>query len=160
GLHSMLQTVRIPLNLFTGATLGSIRGVRLTFDKTGSGTIMVAEIRAAGSADDAVALKSPAMVVAPSAPVTQTAPLPQTTWAAGEVVAVQPALEPAGWWEVELRSTTPLPVQDAPAVLHIGDSDARGRRHPDGDLSHAFFLLSPEQLAALNGGEKVTLDHG
>src|SRR5262249_34468003 len=45
GLHSMLQTARIPLAAF-GVRLENTRGVRLTFDKTPTGAILVANIRA------------------------------------------------------------------------------------------------------------------
>ena len=45
GPHSMLQCVRIPLASF-GMSLGAIRGVRLTFDRTPRGAIYVANIRA------------------------------------------------------------------------------------------------------------------
>lgn len=44
--HSMLQTARIPLAGFAPTTLNAIRGVRLTFDRTSSGVIYVANIRA------------------------------------------------------------------------------------------------------------------
>jgi len=44
--HSMLQTARIPLSRFAPTTLGSIRGVRLTFDRTPSGDVYVGNIRA------------------------------------------------------------------------------------------------------------------
>jgi hypothetical protein len=47
--HRMLQTARFPLAAFTGATLSSIRGVRLTFSATPSGRIYVANIRASRS---------------------------------------------------------------------------------------------------------------
>jgi hypothetical protein len=45
GFHRLLQTNRIPLSAF-GVSLGSIRGVRLIFSGTPSGSIWVANIRA------------------------------------------------------------------------------------------------------------------
>lgn len=46
GYHSMLQTARIPLGSFAPTTLNAVRGVRLTFDRTGSGAIYLANMRA------------------------------------------------------------------------------------------------------------------
>jgi hypothetical protein len=43
--HSTLQTVRIPLTDFTGASLSSIRGVRFIFSDTPQGAISLANIR-------------------------------------------------------------------------------------------------------------------
>jgi len=44
-VHGILQTVRIPLADFTGATLSSIRGVRFIFSDTSTGAISMANIR-------------------------------------------------------------------------------------------------------------------
>jgi len=41
-----LPTVRIPFSAFGGATLSSVRGVRLVFDQSASGTIWLTEVRA------------------------------------------------------------------------------------------------------------------
>ena len=43
--HPILQTVRIPLAHFINADLSQVRGVRLIFDITPSGSIYVANIR-------------------------------------------------------------------------------------------------------------------
>lgn len=45
GLHSILQTVRIPLTDFTGANLSLVRGVRFIFSDTPSGVIYLANVR-------------------------------------------------------------------------------------------------------------------
>lgn len=45
-VRPLLETARIPLSAFSGATLSGVRGVRLTFSKTGSGDIHVGSIRA------------------------------------------------------------------------------------------------------------------
>lgn len=44
-LHSILQTVRIPLTDFTGANLSQVRGVRFIFSDTPSGVIYLANVR-------------------------------------------------------------------------------------------------------------------
>lgn len=43
--HTILETVRIPLSDFTGIDLGKVRGVRLVFDGTPTGSIYFANIR-------------------------------------------------------------------------------------------------------------------
>ena len=45
ALHSILQTVRIPLADFAGINLVAVQGVRLTFDRTTTGAIYVANVR-------------------------------------------------------------------------------------------------------------------
>jgi hypothetical protein len=45
-VRPLLETARLPLSAFAGATLSAVRGVRLTFSKTPTGDIQVANIRA------------------------------------------------------------------------------------------------------------------
>lgn len=67
GTHRMLQTARIPLTNFAPIALESIRGLRLTFDQTVSGTIHVANIRATVADEESLsAVPLPSNIVPPS----------------------------------------------------------------------------------------------
>src|SRR5262249_9162925 len=45
NLHSILQTVRIPIGDFKDVDLSNISGMRFTFDRTSTGTIFLGNIR-------------------------------------------------------------------------------------------------------------------
>jgi hypothetical protein len=187
GVHSMLQTARIPLVSFL-APLDKIRGVRFTFDATASGAIYLAHIRATkiGAKGAGMTLVAPTRDVgsvdpttasaAPAAPLRWSAPSIRaramaTTMAEGRVVsfgsamARKPAItvDPADPAEtdIEVASSTPFPVMDDALVLHVGGVEGYFSHYPDpNDLRRVVFTMGPEERRLLRGGEEMTVTCG
>jgi hypothetical protein len=181
-LHSMLQTARLPLFEFRGAHLHAIQGVRLTFDRTPAGTVLVADIRAAGFSiftpavaagddegdedpvpDPVVGVEGePEPVVFPAAASVPPAPRLVAgntirgigpSAAAGVVEGIGP-----DWIDVDLQSRVPFAERDELLVLQVGATEVRLSRHPQADRDdHLVFTLSPDQATALQEGAEVTV---
>ena len=174
--HSMLQTARIRLGDFAGANLESIRGVRFVFDRTPSGRIFLANIRAVGARtpepvdDPPVSPPPPPPPPAPPAidpaargrawrprPAAPVAVPPTEVVAVGNgVVTLRPA---AG--EIELVADAPFPIRDELLALTIGSTTVSLSRHPDpADLRRVVFTLSPEQVGQVAPGDPVVARYG
>jgi len=163
--HSMLQTARIPLTAFSGATLTSIRGVRLVFNSTASGKIYVANIRAtkpgiAGAAA-AATLASTAATTAPSASLAAALPLvapPPPITAGNAIVSLR--TRDGTSIEITVSSTTKFGARDEAPVLAIGAEETSISAFPNGDLKKLVFRLSRQAFDRLRGGELVSVRHG
>jgi hypothetical protein len=171
-LHMMLQTARIPLKKFIGADLDRVSAVRLTFDQTHYGKILISHIRASGSADDTTALAALGFADILQAPpaaapaATASAAVPRRVITGNTLVGLRALGGPslvagASGVDVEVRSDEPFAVRDALLELQVGPTTVRGVRHPDpGDLRRAVFRLSAEQFAAVRDGDPMTITYG
>jgi hypothetical protein len=163
----MLQTARFPLSAFTGATLASIRGVRLTFSATPSGRIYVANIRASRST-----LVAGASATAPSAvdagarlaqqpaargPITPgvTAPFPVRRITSGNLVISMRSTPDGAVVQIALGSSTKFLPRNARLVLRIGDVTASRVAHLSADLTRVTFPVDRESFNALANGEPI-----
>ncbi len=176
GPHSVLQTARIPLSAFSGATLTSIRGVRLTFSSTSSGRIMVAKIRgsrepagsslaAARSADPSTAIAaaaSPAPVAAAPTPAEiAAAPIVAASVITGNPSPVlRTSTSESGHVEVELTSTTAVEVGDELPILQIGGVQTGRLVAASDDWRRVVFRLPRTALDTLAGGEPISVRYG
>jgi hypothetical protein len=167
GTHTMLQTARIPLTKFTGATLTAIRGVQFRFAETLTGKIYVADITASATTDDVgglalVASAAPAPAFAPRTAMAPITPLQVT--AGNGVVGVRPALATVGAgpgaMEIELTSSVPFRSRDALLVLHVGATDVTLSRFSDPSAKSVVFTFTPAQYAAVQNGDPVRVDYG
>jgi len=160
-LHSMLQTARIPLRLFTHAQLGALRGVRLTFDATPSGAIYVANIRASRGVHGRALARPAHFTLRHHAPRSR----PRSVGTANFIVSIDVApaagsLRAAGV-EIELRSDVPFTPRGELLVLRIGAAEFLLSRYPDpSDLGRIVFTLSAEEFAALRAGDPVSVGYG
>jgi Kelch motif len=172
GPRHVLQTARIPLSAFSGATLSSIRGVRLTFSSTPTGQIFVTKIRATRGNVEGTLLAAgapPAALPAPVAPSrTLAAPDAGSAGAepivAGSVITGNPApvmrASTAGRVEIELASETPLDPKSQALVLQIGSAQWSRVISVSPDARRVVFSVPRAELEALAGGEPVSVRIG
>jgi len=168
--HSVLQTARIPLSVFSGANLSSIRGVRLTFNATPTGKIYVANIRAtaAGIAGPSAFAFAPATTA-----TTTTAQAPFSALSAGTASAAVPTrvissgnrilairTRDASSIELTLQSPTPIEGHSEPPVLSIGTEETRVSSHPRGNIATIVFRMERQAFDRLRGGEPVVARYG
>jgi hypothetical protein len=162
-----LPTARIPLSSFSGATLASARGVRLTFTTPLNGnSLYLANIRATRATTEAPAASGRLAPVASSA-----APRSALAQAAG-AAALEPRRITAGNAIQSVRSSGPDAVEitltsdeffDLRArslVLTVGAERSIRSRHPNGDLHTVQFLLPRAAFDRLAAQEPVRVDYG
>jgi hypothetical protein len=166
--HSMLQTARFPLSAFSGATLNSIRGVRLLFSQEERGRIYVANIRASKST----------MVAGLTLAATEAAPVsdqPRAPLAKGQTRYTPGVGRPAATKritdgnqllsmrqtkdgssvQIELGTPTKFRVRDAALVLRIGEDTVRAGVTTSTDNTRVVFTLDRAAFEALPNGAPV-----
>ncbi|WP_437666024.1 cellulose binding domain-containing protein [Sorangium sp. So ce1182] len=162
-----LPTARIPLSLFSGATLASVRGVRLTFSTPLDGTsVYVANIRATRATTEApAALDRLAPVASSAAPPSAIPRAAGTTLPAPRRITAGNAIESvksSGPDAVEITLTTAefFDLRAANLVLTVGGERSSQARHPNGDLHTVQFLLPRAAFDRLAAQEPVRVDYG
>lgn len=174
--HAVLQTVRIPLTLFSSANLASIRGVRFSFPTDATGRIYLGNVRATVSTEVSgpIALVSSASAAPsvssspPGAPLSAIAPKAQpagpimTTQsvASGNAMVALRSTADGTSVEVELSSPTPFKGRGTLLTLVIGKASTGSSRYVDGDLKHIIFTLPRSAFDALQGGEPISVQYG
>ncbi|MFY0522796.1 hypothetical protein ACN28I_06220 [Archangium gephyra] len=153
--HAMLQTVRLPLAAFRADNLHAIRGVRFTFDKTPSGELFLANLRASRQG----ALSSHPLATR-SEPGRELRPLPLVRrQVSGSVVRLERRKD--GRLELELRSDVPFTVRDELLTLVMGELELASSRYPDpNDQRRVVFTLTPRELAGVKAGEPFRVRYG
>jgi hypothetical protein len=173
--HVVLQTARLPLTDFIGATREALRGVRFSFPGPGGATVFIASLRASlgtGSLSPVQATGVPARPDARTPPGGDIARLPSGNGSQvlpGERPPVVRQLNVEGNSVVAVRSTesqnveievaTEQPFQplDDQLVLQVGDVQCNRSRHPNGDLERAVFTLDARSFAAAQDGETIVV---
>jgi hypothetical protein len=167
GTHTMLQTARIPLTAFSGLRSNAVRGLRLVFNQTASGQVIVANIRATkavpgqASAAPIMQAAAPADTMTTTAPVlgpgpfesstaigqappdlsvNVPAPAPRTVTAGNKVVALRSTGAGADV-EIEVQSSEPLKGQNALLALRLADKDFTLSRYTSGDQRGVVFTI-------------------
>jgi hypothetical protein len=175
NLHPILQTVRVPLGDFGDVDLTEVRGVRVTFNITGTGAIYLANIRLA-------TVTEPASVILPlqtsqssdngTAPGQATSTGARTggnsvaSQHAGTIVGIRslaatPALGNSAGVEVEVSSDTPFPVVNELWTLKIGDQNFVLSRYPDsGDTHRLIFALTIAEWDSVASSDAVLVQAG
>jgi hypothetical protein len=171
SLHPVLQTARIPLAVFSSATLSSIRGVRFVFNQTTTGAIHLANVRATrGSTTSTVAVQTPGGPPVATGPsslgptalllAAQRSTAIQTASAVGlSLTAIRHGSEP-GTVEIELSSTQPLPVLDSALELQLGSTVTDRSQHPGGNLRRVVFILPRTQWDTTANGAPLRMRIG
>ena len=174
GPHSMLQTLRIPLDDFGAGLAAAVRGVRFSVPKDSSGALFIANLRAsvdnarAGSSGDVEIATLPPL--APPAAPTRTRtpsvlsappPLGPRALASRQVISQGNrvvSLRSVGLGaELELVTREPFEARDDVLVLDIGALHVARARHPHGDLARVVFSLSGPELARVRDGDPVSV---
>ncbi|AUX29269.1 hypothetical protein SOCE836_013570 [Sorangium cellulosum] len=164
---STLPTARIPLSLFTGATLGSVRGARLTFTTPLDGnSLFVANLRATRATTEAPAAAArlapaassaaPPMSIARSAGAT--APEPRRITAGNAIKSMKISGPDAV--ELTLTSAEFFDLRATGLVLTVGAERSIRARHPNGDLHTVQFVLPRAAFDRIAAQEPVTVDYG
>lgn len=168
GVHRMLQTARISLDDF-GVGLNNIRGVRLTFNKTGRGAIYVANVRLSSISERG---QGTYFLPDTSTLANQTLPLrtqeqPTVITDGNRIVSISRVSSAAtlrtqsSGIEIEVASNQPFPVRNELPVLRIGKREIMLSRYPDnGDLKRLIFTLPEEEFAQVSSGEEVSVQYG
>lgn len=172
--HVVLQTARLPLTDFVGATRDALRGVRFIFPGSGSATVFLASVRASlgtGRLSPVQATGAPARPDTPT-PAGDIARLPsgngsqllpgerppvarQLNVEGNSVVAVRNTEDQN--IEIEVLTEQPFQPLDDQLVLEIGDVRCNRSRHPDGKLDRAVFTLDARSFAAAQDGETLVV---
>lgn len=165
GTHRMLQTARIPLSNFAPITLESIRGVRVTFDQTPSGTIHVANIRAtAGDAESLSAVPFPPNVGSTARSTGPASGRGMLSVSSGRIAALARVtrMDLGSAIDLAIVGDTPFPGLEELPVLRSGNVEVTTlSRFPDPwDMRRLTFTLSAAQFAALNEGQGLSVHYG
>ena len=181
-----LQTVRIPLTAFSGATLTSVRAVRLTFNTAfpGGGGIFLANVRATRattptgpttlaletapppnaprtSADAVVRRELPSAgdVIGRSELDFGTAPAPE----AGRIVAgnvIESVKSRGADVEITLSTERYFDLRGSALRLSAGNEFSTRAEHPNGDLHKVKFLVPREAFDRLVVRAPLSVDYG
>ncbi|WP_437676908.1 cellulose binding domain-containing protein [Sorangium sp. So ce131] len=160
-------TARIPLSSFSGATLASVRGVRLTFTTSLNGnSVYLANIRATRATTETLA------ALGRLAPVASSAAPPSSIARPADTTLLEPRRITAGNVIKSVRSSGPDTVEltltsdeffDLRAtnlVLTVGAERSAQSRHPNGDLHTVQFQLPRAAFDRLAVQESVRVDYG
>jgi len=169
--NTVLQTVRIPLTSFAGATLASLRGVRFTFDRTASSAISLGNVRLTRTLAADTVLPATAQTAADatwSATPTMGVQNVDDGPEANEIVAIRVLGAGArsvkglssGAVEIQLASTRPFPVGGALPILSIGGQDFAMSRYATGATDQLVFVLDEPAFDALPDQSPVTVRIG
>ncbi|WP_437938196.1 cellulose binding domain-containing protein [Sorangium sp. So ce341] len=165
--NTTLQTARIPLSSFSGAALGSVRGVRLTFSTPLNGdSLYVANIRATRATTASPAASARLAPIASSAAPRRSvardagaiAPEPRRITAGNAIKSVRRS--GVDGVELTLTSAEFFDLRATNLVLTVGAERSIRARHPNGDLHTVQFLLPRAAFDRLAAREPVKVDYG
>ena len=170
--HLVLQTARIPLAAFAGASREALRGVRFTFPGASGAHLYLASVRASlGSArlspgqidhTPRTSVAGPAIARSPTTSQPPSGALVPGVRARSDrrltsdgntLVALRRS--DAGRVEIELASPEAFRARDDQLLLEIGEVRAAWSRHPDGDLTRVIFSLPARAFATARDGERL-----
>jgi hypothetical protein len=162
--HPILQTVRIPLELFTGASFDAthVRGVRLTFDDTRLDEIFIGNIRFS----NVTGLSAPAPALVTStflASDSVIADFPSNKNDNNNVKSIKSSRTNSGQSvvEIELTSNREFLPQGELLTLRIGSNEFTTSRYPaTGDTNTLIFTLTAAEFAALKQGDNISVQYG
>jgi hypothetical protein len=171
--HVVLQTARLPLSAFAGATLPALRGVRFSFPDPRGASLYLASVRASlGTASlspiqgDTGRGRPKTTPLLPGVPgVGDVANASQVIPGAspparrqrnveGNVVVGWRALEPRRV-DIELSAGQAFQALDDQLMLQLGPVQSSQSRHPDGDLKRVVFTLEASDFLAVPDGERL-----
>jgi hypothetical protein len=171
--HVVLQTARLPLAAFAGASLPALRGVRFSFPDPHGALLYLASVRASlGTASlspvqaDGGAGRLGASPLPPGVPgVDEAANASQVIPGAaaparrqrnvdGNVVVGWRALDPRRV-DIELSAGQAFQALDDQLVLQLGPVQTNQSRHPDGDLKRVVFTLEASDFLNVPDGERL-----
>ncbi len=152
----MFQTVRVALSAFPGVDRTRLRGVRFAFDRMGSRSIYLGNVRltqaAAGPGGVALAADAPAGGIVEAAVMNDI----------NRIVAVRRLASGDGSRivEVELSSNRRFPIGGALPELRIGPAHSRLSRPVPGNGSRLVFVFRADAFDAAGSGAVVSLRIG
>jgi hypothetical protein len=171
NLHPILQTVRIPVRDFGETDLTQVRGVRFTFDSTGTGAIFLANVRLSAvteswwwwsslltmSNGDSSQRESGSTASQPGGDRVVVSHPGRTV----SIRSLRATIESSAAVEIEVFSDDRFPVRNELAVLRIGDDEFSLSRYPDsGDTRTLIFTLTAEEFDRTRDGDPVTVQYG
>lgn len=186
GKHVLLQSAQIPLASFGTFALDRVRGVRLQFDDTSSGAILVANLRFSNSqvaalrgtdvelaeASMSAALndeltaqlsgQAPARSVRPGAAV-EVREVAYLSGVRRGVGSAAPGDRLAGEevYELVVRTRERFPARNELPLLRVGERVFDLSRYPDsGETDTLLFRISRADFNALPDGAEVSLSYG
>lgn len=173
--HVVLQTARLPLTDFVGATRDALRAVRFELPGPDGAAVFIASVRASlgtGSLSPVQATGVPArpdtrtpsggdIARLPGGNGSQVLPgerppvVRELNVEGNSVVAVRNADDQNV--EIEVLTEQPFRPLDDQLVLQIGDVRCTRSRHPDGNLERAVFTLDADSFAAARDGATIVV---
>jgi hypothetical protein len=174
-----LHTARIPLSVFGGAQLGSIRGVRFVFDTPfpGAGSsVFLANIRATrattGSSSPSAASSSGAVpagavapnlgAVAPNLGVVRPNPVMPAEVPVHRITAgnrIERITVRGADVEIVLATDAFFDLRASNLFLSIGGARSVRASHPDGNLRKVHFLVPRDEFDRLSARDPISVRH-
>jgi len=168
--NPILKTVRIPLTAFQGIDLAKVHGVRFVFDKTESGSIYLANIRAhkqigLGRAEKMTLMKSSLLnyagdtikhkIAAEVVPANLNTIRSIRAMPKGQSATDKPAVE------IVVASQVPFPAMNSLPVLQIGDKKFILSRYSDTtELKELTFTIPEDEYKRLSRTSNITVSDG
>jgi len=156
--HPILQTVRIPLNTFSGVDLAKLRAVRFVFDDTRRDEIFIGNIRLSTQSGSGIA----------AAPIVAELPSSETPLDLGvsnkddvnHIRSMKMAQGEAAV-EIELTSNREFLPQSELLVLVIGNREFSVSQYAStGDTNTIIFTVTAEEFERLSTGDRVSVQYG
>ena len=170
--NSILKTVRIPLSAFQGIDLAKVHGVRFVFDKTETGAIYLANIRAhrqlgLGRNEKMTFMRSPllaqAAFVTPTMNKMKPVIVPANLNSIRSIGVVPKSRLASGKAAVEITvsSQVPFPAMNRLPVLNIGNKKFKLSRYTDTQtLKEMAFTVPADQYNSLSASSNITVIDG
>ena len=164
--HSILQTVRVPLNELTQGSVALVRGIRFTFSQTTQGEIYLTNLGFSrfdtSSESELFSLPTtpppPGKIFARVAPGINHVTLPDTgpvKWS-----TKNSTMSSSSVIEIQVRSDQPYPVQDSLPVLELdGKEVAAGGFENAADLHTMTFKVQRNDLQFLPVSFQMLIRH-
>ncbi len=160
-VHSVLQTVRIPLSAFNNAKLDKIRGVRFTFNRTRRGAIYLADILMSRESEIVQGSTPSETMGYDFENLTQIQPVRrEPTIYQAEIESIRET-ENGAYYEMEISSKENFKVGAQLLILKIGRQYFNLSKFPSsGETNRLIFKIPKNEFLYLPNGSSISVQYG
>jgi hypothetical protein len=168
--RNLFQTVRIPVSRFTGVPLAGVQGIKLVFDQSAKGSIIVGAVRA--TAGGQINANPPAAVAGSgvAAGTPGATPAVQGFVGVGQITdasvaqgagAHGPNGQPVqAYVDLKVESADHFPARNELPILHIGDKTFDLSGYDNGSQDTLVFKVPVQDFKALQANAPVVVTYG